>query len=369
VERKEVQRLLGQVTPRRSILTPGLAGVLALLAAILLGFAFKPQLQKFWEERIMGRGPGQAPPASVPTIPPVTSDAPDVRLVNDKEESPPPESAPAPAPTPAPAAPAPAAPAPAAEPSAPGTPQNSNPVTPDPPDTEPLPAPPPPAAPEDDPSTPLPVNETGARELVGRLLRATSAEQVLPHILDADRLGPSLEPYFRSGGALPVATHQCELERSDKVPGSGRMMWMFKVTTENIPAGFPVYVEAAEDGLRADWEMLSQCRDGALQKFIADSGAPPGVFYAGLQRRHVFPDMLPGKDHTGFLAFAIASPVLNEIAQYAFIPRDSPLAARAEALFKFGGAPQAPVLQLTHRDGYVEITGILRDNWRAPGKK
>jgi hypothetical protein len=364
VERKEVQRLLGKVTPRRSILTPGLAGLLAVLAAILLGFAFKPQLQKFWEERVMGRGPAQAPPAAGPVIPAVNSDAPDVRVVPGNEASGVPESSPAaaPEPTPAPSAPV-------EEPAPPGPPQDSSPVNPDPPDTEPLPAPPPPGAPEDDSAAPLPVNETGARELVGRLLRATSAKQVLPHILDADRLGPSLEPYFRSGRAVPVATHQCELERSEKVPGSGWTMWMFKVTTENITAGFPVHVEAAEDGLRADWEMLSQCRDGALQKFIADPGAPPGVFYAGLQRRHVFPDMLPGKDHTRYLAFAIASPILNEIAHHAFIPHGSPLAARAEALFRFGSAPQAPVVELTHQDGHVEITGILREDWRVAEKR
>ncbi len=365
VERREVRRLSDHRAARRPLLTPGRVGALAVLAGILLIFAFKPQLVRFWEERIQGRLPRPAPPVSGPVAPAPPADAPDVKIAPDKVDP-----APAAGPAPAPPAASPGSPD-AAEPPGPDTSDPQIPAPPDSgaPDSEPLPAPPPPPAPEDDPATPLPVDETGAAQLIGRLLYATSADQVLPNILNADKLKPALEEYFSSGRMVPVATHQAELERTEVIPGTSRKSWFFRVTTDSVATGFPVLVEETSDGLRADWEIVRQCRDGALRKFVADPAAPPAAFYTGLQRRHVFADMLPGQDHTKFLAFAISSPVLQEPAIYAFIPRSAPLAARAEAIYRFGGPPHAPVLELTHRDGLVEITAILRENWRVPEKR
>jgi len=366
VDRDPVRRAAAAPAPGKPLVTPARVGVLAVLAAILLIFAFAPQLQRFWDEKILGRTVKPAPRAAAPDKPAVPGEAADVRIVEDSNDPAPavPGSASSPAPAPPPPAPEPA-PSPEPEPAPP--PEEPGTVTTGPTDTEPLPVPPPPA--EDKPEAPLSVDEAGARELIGRLLNATSASGVQPYILEAEKLGPALDAYFNSGKAVPVATHACVLDRSDKIPGTGRMSWFFKVTTDTITTGFPVIVEETAAGLRADWELLSQCRDGALRKFTADATAPPGVFYAGLQRRHSFPDMLPGKDHTKYLAFAISSPVLLEPASYAFIPRSAPHAARAEALYKFGSVPHAPVLELTHKDGHVEITGILRENWRMAGKR
>ena len=51
----------------------------------------------------------------------------------------------------------------------------------------------------------------------------------------------------------------------------------------------------------------------------------------------------------------------------AFIPKGIQLATRADRLFKFGSS-YAPVLELTHKDGHVEITGIKRENWRMASR-
>jgi len=354
---------------KRRILTPFRVALLAIATAVALGVAFKPQLTKLWEQNILGKSPAKAGEKTQPKpleTESVPGDGSGVRIVPDPPRAPqsPPPATPAavpPPPTP-PANPSPeTAPVPPSSPEAPPVPVNA----PPPADTVPVISTPP--APVEQESTgPLPVSEAGARELISRLLRATTPDGVKPYILDAVRLAPTLESYFSSGRAVPVANYESHLERADKSAATGRTVWLFRVTTDNVPRGFPLGVEATPEGLRTDWELFTQCRDGALQAFLADPSASPGHYFAALKRAHVFPDMLPGKDHSKYLGFEISSPALGDSPLNAFIPKGTPLATRAESLYGFG-TPYAPLLELVHKDGHVEITGILRENWRNPG--
>ena len=353
---------------RRSI-TPLRIVVLAIAAAAALGLAYKPELKELWDQKILGKPSGKSRSITAPKPPVpngVPGDASDVSI----------------APEPPPAAPKrplqeKPAPAPAVQPDVPAVPPSEPPpaeTKPVPTSTSPVadpfpvsaaPSAPPPADPES--TGPLPVSEAGARELISRLIHATTPESVKPYILDVNRLEPTLEPYFSSGKALPVASHESHLERTDKSAATGRTVWLFRVTTDTVLRGFPVGVEDTADGLRTDWELFTQCRDGALQRFADDTSAPPGVYYAALKRAHMFPDMLPGSDPAKFFAFAVSSPALGDLTVNAFIPKGSQLATRVDNLFKFNTS-YAPVLELAHKDGHVEITGITRENWRMASR-
>ena len=46
-----------------------------------------------------------------------------------------------------------------------------------------------------------------------------------------------------------------------------------------------------------------------------------------------------------------------------FVRKGSPLSSRADALYEFSNI-YAPIVELTHRDGRIEMTGIIRENWR-----
>lgn len=351
---------------KRGPITPARVGVLAVAAAAALGLAYKPELKELWDQKILGKSSAKSRSVSPPK-PPVSKgvpgDASDVSIAPEAPVAPkrPPAETPAPAPEPGsepavPSAPLPETPPPTASPA----PVSASPVT----DPVAVTAAPPSADLES--AGPLPVSEVGARELISRLIRATTPGAVKPYILEATRLEPALESYFSSGKALPVASYESHLERAD-VSAAGRTVWLFRVTTDTVQRGFPVGVEAAEDGLRTDWELFTQCRDGALQRFVDDASAPPGFYYVALKRAHMFPDMLPGSDPAKFFAFAVSSPALGAAPVNAFIPKGIQLATRADRLFKFGNS-YAPVLELTHKDGHVEITGIKRENWRMASR-
>ena len=351
---------------RRTVTTFRVA-ILAIAAAAALGLAFKPQLKKIWEQKILGKSPEggeNAQPKPLETEG-VVGDGSGVSIAPDRPPTPksPPLATPASDPSPQlppPASPSPeTAPVPPSSPEPPPVPANTQP----PADSVPVTITPLPPA-EMESTGPLPVSEAGARELISRLLRATTPDGVIPCILDAARLAPTLESYFSGGRAVPVASYESLLERADKSTTTGRTVWLFRVTTDNVPRGFPLGVEDTPDGLRTDWELFTQCRDGALQAFLVDPSAPAGLYFAALKRAHVFPDMLPGKDHTKFFAFDLSPPALGGSSVNAFIPRSTPLATRADNLYKFSAPPCAPLLELAHKDGHVEITGIIRENWR-----
>lgn len=348
---------------KRRAITPLRIVALAIAAAAALGLAYKPELKELWEQKILGRPSGKSRGVITPKPPAsngVPGDGSDVSIAPEPPPAAPKRPLPeTPAPAPAPQPDAPTTPPPAeAAPVPTSTSPAADPVTAAPPA-------PPPAEPES--AGPLPVSEAGARELISRLIRATTPEAVKPYILDASRFESKLEPYFSSGKALPVASCESHLERTDKSAATGRTVWLFRVTTDTVLRGFPVGVEDTADGLRTDWELFSQCRDGALQRFVADTSTPPGVYYAALKRAHIFPDMLPGSDPGKFFAFAVSSPALGDAPVNAFIPKGSQLATRADNLFKFNTS-YAPVLELAHKDGRLEITGIARENWRTASR-
>lgn len=324
--------------PKKRLLTPFRLVLLAFVIAGIAAIFFRSQLEAFWEQTIQGKPPRKQPqPAAEPATPAKSGDGLGVVIVPARTA----ESTPGGKPVP-----------PSAERIIPSSAPRivPNPVTP------PAPAP--------SPAVPVPVTEAGARELISHLLRATTPAEVKLYIHDAARLAPTLPAYFSSGKAVPVLSHSLELERASKVAATGRMSWLFRVITDTVPKGFPLSVDDTPDGLRADWEIMVQCRDGALHTFLSNPSVPPSPFYVSLSRAHVFGDMLAGADAPNFFAFTIASPVLDDIETAAFLPKGSPVAARADKLFEWD-INYAPIIELSHKSGRVEITGILRENWRS----
>lgn len=329
---------------RPPLVTPFRVGMLAILAAGALAVAFKSELQRIWDERIQGKVPKKSRPVE-PQPPGETSGvsiAPDLPRVAVPPAAPPAPSAPTPV-TPAPS-PAPAEEAPVSAP----------------PGDDSLAPPPPPAAGTG--KAEIPQNEAGARDVLSRLVQATSAAEVRPFILDEARVGRGLETYFSSGQAVPVASHLLTLEQA-RPAANGRTVWLFRVITDNVPKGFPAGVEATPEGLKVDWEIFTQCRDSSLKRFVGEPAAAPALFFVALRKEHIFDDVLPAAEQSKYLAFALTSPALEDPPLIAFIRTGTPLAARAEKLYEFNNL-YSPVVELTHRDGKIEITGIIRENWR-----
>ncbi len=235
----------------------------------------------------------------------------------------------------------------------------------------PVPSPAPPPGPEPvvppvapDPSAPPPVSEAGARALIDRLLTATSAETVTPLILDATRLKPGVENYFTAGKFTAGPAQGMELVDTEQPGPEGKKAWNFKVTTAAVPGGFPVTVEETPEGLKTNWDFLIQCRDQRLAAFLANPAAVPAVFYVTLTR--VPSPAATGTEagEPGFLAFDLFSPGSSDAPTRVLMPTKTPRATQAEALFPLGQS-KPPQVALSHREGRVEITGIVRENWHS----
>ena len=359
---------------RRKLLTPFREGVLLALLALAAAFVYRAELKAMWDHRIRGIDPKsrKADPAAAPVRP-----APVPVLPAEKPEpvdlpAAPAEPTPQPAPAANPGAPMPEAaspPMPAAPPDVPAEPA----AVPEPDksaDAPPAPAvapaapAPPPAAVD---TSPLPAGEAGAEALLRRLLAAVREEQVLPYIFRSDELAAAVHAYYSGGRAAPVEATSIRVERTDRSPVTGNPARAFIITTADIPKGFPVAVEDTKGGPQLDWEYFVQCRDRALARFVDAKVPASAVFYGTLERKHAFGDDLPPGAASRFHSFRFRSPLAGDVGVMVFVPKESPLAARVTG-FRWD-VKYAPVVELTHRDGYIELTDLKHETWHGPRRK
>jgi hypothetical protein len=361
---------------RRKLLTPFREAVLLLLLALAAAFVYRAELKAMWDHRIRGIEPkSQGGPASVPSRPspvvppPATPPEPAAVLAPEATPASPPEPAGVPAgvpegtPPPMPADP----PGAAAE-----TPDKPAAVAPEAPaavEPAPVVAPAAPALPEPQAvdTPPLPAGEAGAEALLRRLLAAVREEQVLPHIFRSDDVVPAVHAYYSGGLAAPVEPTAIRVERTDRSPVTGNPTRAFIVTTPDVPQGFPIAVEDTESGPRVDWNYFVQCRDRALARFVDTKAPASAVFYGTLERKHAFGDDLPAGAASRFHSFRFRSPLVSDAGVMVFVPKDSPLAGRV-AGFRWD-VKYAPVVELTHRDGFIELTDLKHETWHGPRRK
>jgi hypothetical protein len=130
-----------------------------------------------------------------------------------------------------------------------------------------------------------------ARQALAALAAARTPQEVLPWVLDPDRIAKQVERYYHQGvtepaldakqfGARPVSLR----DRAQGIAVLGRM-------SEN---GKPLVVFLKRDltemnpRYRLDWETYIQEKEGLLPKFVADDTEREAIFRVVLRREHLF---------------------------------------------------------------------------------
>ncbi len=326
--------------PRR-LFTPLRVLLLLLLLAGSATAYFRHELKDWFYTQVLGKSSKLRSPSSRSTAPSV------------------PLTAPEPAATePVPGALEPAVPAP--------------PITPPPPPAEPAPVPPsveasvpvappapvPVAAPTPAAAAPA-TGEAGARLFAKRLCAATDAGDVLPHIYDEQKLTPAVTTYYKEAKGTVLKDAKMLLDTTRVRPGAGFPTHIYQASsTEHL---FPVSIDEVTPGhYQIDWELFTQCKDRALEKWAADPSSKPATFCAVIQRAYGFG--LPNRDQNLF--FSIKPPNPTPVFNLdAAIPKNTPVANTAATMGWENYAEFHPVVELTHRGKFVEITAIVRPSW------
>lgn len=130
-----------------------------------------------------------------------------------------------------------------------------------------------------------------ARQTLAALSAARTPQEVLPWVLDPERIGQQVERYYHQGvtepaldakqfGPRPVSLR----DRAQGIAVLGRMhengkplvVFLKKDLTEKNPR------------YRLDWETYIQEKEGLLQKFVADGTEREAIFRIVLRREHLF---------------------------------------------------------------------------------
>lgn len=264
--------------------------------------------------------------------------------------------------------------APVSLPRAPAPPERSVPVPaalkaePPPPPAVPKPSPvipPPPVETSPAPEPPT-VNVIAAPEAALKaFLSAPDWQSRAKHVLHAERVAEKMKAYHADTTDEPTTALSLKVDASHEAPEKGARFFTYLVSTESLPAGFPVVIVETPDGWKVDWESFVEFRDDHFRRFAAGEGRDTGAFHLVVRNTHYFGEAFTGSDK--LTPFRV-DPPMTERNQYAFVPTGSELHKLLAASTEWG-RPCTPVLQIAriaHGEGkfHLEIKAILAPNWR-----
>jgi hypothetical protein len=187
-------------------------------------------------------------------------------------------------------------------------------------------------------------------------------------ILHREAMLPLMEAYYRDQPDGPVAASSIAFQNSDRVPQSDYLFYLFHVTTESVPEGFPVSVEQTPGGYKVDWRTFVEFSDQHLFRFLSDpSSDEPRTFHVIMRRSHYFGSDVPDLEKK--FAFRIEPPIPG-VHGFAFIDRDSPLATEKLAYQLQWPAVSYPVIKLqwtgpAEGPRYLQVVDLVQNSWRT----
>lgn len=225
-----------------------------------------------------------------------------------------------------------------------------------------------PAPPAEDTGPPLMKNSVAARPefVLRQFLAAPDWPARASLSLFEDKVRPIMERYYQTRPDGPTEVTSISLDHAENDIRNHRMLFLFRVATKAIPAGFPVVVTETPDGWRVDWESFAEFRDDSFATFVANQGDSSGRFRVVVRGIDDKPLTLvtAGQEFTAYRL----DPPLPGRGHKAWVEKDSDLHRRLAAAVA-AGQPFTPVLDLTKlklADGSccLQITGIAADDWR-----
>jgi hypothetical protein len=210
---------------------------------------------------------------------------------------------------------------------------------------------------------------TDEQRAVRGLISATTVEEVLPWIYDAESMETIIRDYHKAHPIEPLAEAVVELEYSGVMPATGDKAHIFTILHPRHPRGFPISAERTPQGFRIDWESYIQLRDGWLARFLEKKPTEPETLFVVLRRTHYFNDDVPALEEK--LSFKITSAVPGDEGAVAFVDRHSAVGRSLAELYEWRTL-YFPVVELqwvpTQNGGqYLKINRVVRPTWRRVG--
>ncbi len=209
------------------------------------------------------------------------------------------------------------------------------------------------------------------REALASFLGAPNWQERAKYVQSLDRVSPLMQKYYSENRDGPIFANTVTFQNSERVPGNDSMFFLFHITTDKVPEGFPVSVEETKNGMRIDWEAFVEFNDKLLFGFLNKYQEEPQRFHVIMRRAHYFGPGVPDLEEK--YAFRIEPPIPG-YQGYAFVDRDDAIVQNKLSYQLEWHAISYPIVELQWKRNtetlqqYVTIKDIVQNNWRAEKK-
>ena len=223
------------------------------------------------------------------------------------------------------------------------------------------------AAPGPDESPLLRVND-----LIDAFLRAPDWQARIKYTYQGGSLQPAIENYYKKWPDARIDRFSLQLFQMEQSTELGGPYWVYLISTSDADQGFPLIIRVEEGNLKVDWEIFSEFNDRHFVRFRDGTMPRPSTFRVVIERvsdyygtdREAFTNV---KD---YYVYQINPPYgdLNEFSEYAFVKKDSEVAAKLEKVVGLGEEPLAVIVTLDekafeHGVKHFVISDYLTEGW------
>lgn len=179
--------------------------------------------------------------------------------------------------------------------------------------------------------------------------QATTIEEKLAHVLDAERVAPALRAFDASHPGSDAVWAARPFKPLAGTPDDRRRGQMALASVPSTNDERPIILflrtELPSDGasagavpvrFRLDWETYVQERERLVEGFLDDTTAPRRTFRLAVERVHVFDEATPARRHAEPLGLKLRTPSGLSLPHVAEVRADSPLYARLDTQLRWG---------------------------------
>ena len=209
-------------------------------------------------------------------------------------------------------------------------------------------------------------------DLLDAYLRAPDWETRMKYVFRGDSLRPSIEEYYQKWPFKQFATFSKALFQMEPDKKRGGPYWVYLISSSENDPGFPMIIREEDGLLKVDWEVFSEFQDERFVKFLAGDIPSPHTLRVVINRVSDY----YGLDRDGFtnlddyFVYRVKPPYggLNEFSTYAFVKKDSPIAARFEEVISLNQDPLAVIITMEekpfpHGINHYVITDYITEGW------
>ena len=220
------------------------------------------------------------------------------------------------------------------------------------------------------PSADSPLGRT--HDLLDAFLRAPDWESRVKYTYQGESLRPLISEYYEKWPFIQSGRFSKELFQMEPNEKKGGPLWVYLISTSNSNSRFPMIIRAEDGLLKVDWEVFAEFNDGHFVKFLAGDIASPRTLRVVINRVSDYygPDRERFPDLDQYYVYRVEPPYggMNEFSTYAFVRKDSAIAAQFEEVVGLNDDALAVIVTMeskpfAHGINHYVITDFVTEGW------